>query len=116
MEPHFYSEQKKRRSPKQTGERRYLCARIGWICRQPFQFLHQMRNNTIATLCMVLPVDILHNLLVSDWIIPLVNTYFIPLIKPVSQQGHHRLSDSIMILRFLLNPLDLPSVLPGDDT
>lgn len=64
---------------------------------------------------MVLPVDVLHNLLIPDRIVSLVNTHLIPLIKPVPQQGHHRLTESILILRLLFDPFDLPLVLPGDN-
>lgn len=99
-----------------ASERRFFRFYLRWISRKSFLLFHQVRDYTVSPLQVILSIYILHNLLITDWIIPLVNTYFIPLIKPVSQQGHHRLAESILILRFLLNPLDLPSVLPGDDT
>ena len=74
-----------------------------------------MGNYTVAALCMILPVDVLHHLLITDRKVSLVNAHLVSLIEPVPQQGYHRLTESILILRLLLESLDLPLVLPGDN-
>ena len=75
-----------------------------------------MGNHAVAALCMILPVDVLHNFLITDRKESLVNAHLVPLIEPVPQQGYHRFTQSILILRFFLNPPDLPSILPSDYT
>ena len=86
-----------------------------WICRQFLQLRHQMRNHSVTALSMILVVDILHDLAVTDGIIPLLNIGLVPLIKPVPEQRDHRQTNRFLIIRFLLQPLYLFSVLPSDN-
>lgn len=71
-----------------------------------------MRNHTVAALCMILIIDILHDLAIPDRIIPLLNIYLIPLMKPVSEQRHHRTAERFVVRIVVLQLTNLLSVLP----
>lgn len=94
----------------------YSCICLRRISRKFLLFLHQVSNYTISAQCMILPVNILHHFLIPNWIVTLVDAHFVPLIEPVAQECNHCHADGILILRFFLNPLNLPLVLPGDNT
>ena len=84
------------------------------VGRKFVQFLHEVRDNTIAAEGMVLLIDIPHDLTVRDRIVPVLHVAAIAFIKAIPKQRHHGLPDRLLIVGALTELLYLTIVLPGD--
>lgn len=85
-----------------------LAGRIG---RKLVQFFFQMCDDAVPAQGVVLLIDIPHDFSIANGIEAVADMSLVLLIKPVTQQGHHRQLQRFLILHILLEPL---VVLPGD--
>ena len=86
------------------------------ISRQFIHLLLQMADNPIPTQPMILLIDVLHDLPITDRIIPLLDILLVPSIEPIPQQRHHRSLQGVSFLLVLLDLLSLLPVLPSNQS
>lgn len=91
----------------------FLCIRIR-IRRQFLQFFHEMADHAVAAQRVVLVEHIPHHLAVADREIPRVFVPLVTLIEAFPLDRHHRAAERLLFPGVFLQPLDLPSVQPGD--
>lgn len=84
------------------------------ICGKFVQFLHQMRNDPVASESVVLFIDIPHNLTIWDRIVSVLHVTAIAFVEAITQQRHHGLPDRFLVVGALAELPDLSVVLPGD--
>lgn len=75
-----------------------------------------MRYHTIAPKRMVLGVDVLHNLTITDRKIPLLDILLITLIKSVPELRNHSHPDRLIVRSYFLQLFGLPPVPPCDNS
>lgn len=109
--------------PQKTKRRRrsdeiHCCVALSLsrICRLAFLFIHKMRDHAVSAQGMILIINILHDLPITDWVESLLHVLLVALIKSVPEQGYHRHADGLIVSSILLQLLRLPPVLPCDDS
>lgn len=65
---------------------------------QVFLFVHQMRDYTIAAQRMILVVDILHDLTITNGVVALRGIGLVALIESVPEQRDHRQTNRLLLL------------------